>query len=654
MMEVKHMTQKLFVVALAILFGLVPLLSEENKDESRSPQLKHEIVVTATRVDTPAKEVASSFTILSAEELEKTGKSMVIEVLEEVLGVSLIQNGGKGGSASVFLRGANSEHTLILVDGIEMNDPVNPSRSFDLAHFPLDNVERIEVLLGPQSTLYGSDAIGGIIHIITRKGEGKAKFSFASEAGSFGTLSIQAGMSGALQKAHYSLGISRLSTRGISAASSTYLGNEERDGYRNFSLSGRVGYQMKENIEMDFIIRSIDAKTDIDNFGGAYGDDPNHVQEYTSLFVKGQIRALTFSNRWEQKWGFGLTRSDRRHRNPEDTAHPSESEDGRFESTLLKLDLQNNFFLHETNTLTFGIEYEQEQGESEYLFASSWGSSSSQFPRRKASTIGFYLQDQVRLSGRFFASGGIRADIHNESGQALTFRLAPAYIIPKTGTKLKATYGTGFKSPSLYQLYAPRTAWGAVGNPTLKAEECAGWDAGIEQPLFQDRLLVSAVFFSNTYRNLISFDFQHGYVNIGRAFSRGVELSLEAKPWTGFLLRTSFTLSEAKDRDNETPLLRRPGKKLVATLSYAFAEGWEAGLSYLYVGERDDIDFSTWPSSQVTLPGYSLLNAFLSCSLSSGIQLIARLDNIFDEQYETVLGYGTPGFSVYGGIRISF
>ena len=648
------MARRLFFLSLALAFSTSILLAELDQEKEPPSPLEHEIVVTATRIETPAKEVAGSFTILSSSDLVALKKSTVLEVLREVPGLAIAQNGGDGGAASVFIRGANSEQTLVLMDGIELNDPINPSRSFDLAYLPLENIDRIEILRGPQSTLFGSDGIGGVVHIITKRGQGKPKISLNSSIGTLSTVQGQAGLSASNGQFHYSLGTSYFGTQGISAASTSYAGNEEADGTKTISFSGRLGYSPTENIDLDLVLRSLSASTDIDNFGGPYGDDPNNIQEYRSFFIKGQLRTLALQNRWEQRLAIAFIRSRRTLDNREDPAHPTESESGLYKGRLTKVDWQNNFFLHPQNTLTAGAEIEKEEGESEYFYSGLWGSGASLFPRQYAQTIGVYLQDQMRVSGRLFLTLGARLDFHSQAGQAFTYRLAPAYLIERTGTKIKATYSTGFKSPSLFQLYAPGSYWGPVGNPSLEPERSSSWDVGVEQVFGGSKWLVGATYFHNSYKDLISFNTLEGYVNIGRAMSRGVELFLEARPHQAIFLKVSYTNLEAVDLEDGSPLLRRPEETLAAGLTWRPAKKWEFTISFLHIGERVDLDFSTWPSQPVTLPAYDLLNGTAAFILNNEVEFFVRFDNLLDEWYEMVRGYGTCGFRTSFGARFSF
>lgn len=643
-----------FVLALAILPFNVYSQEEQEKEKVSTSSIQHEIVVTATRLETPAREIASSVTVLTREKLEQSKKATVIEALQEVLGVSIIQNGPPGAAASVFIRGANSEHTLILMDGVELNDPISPSRSFDLAHLTLDNVERIEILRGPQSTLYGSDALGGVVNIITKKGQGKPKFSLSSVAGSYGTIISSAGINGSTERMQYSFGTSYFRSDGFSAASTNYEGNEEKDGYRNLTIWGRLGFRLSDNLDVDLILRTLNTQIDIDNAGGAQGDDPNNVQDYNALFIKAEIRNLMLNNRWELKLGLSLVDYDRQHENPTDEAHLLDSDNGFFKSKLFKIDWQNNFFLHETNTFTLGIDYQREQGESEYNSDGIWGPFSSIFPSRRAHVTGFYLQDQIRLANQFFATVGLRLDDHSQFGSALTYRFAPAFFIEATQTKFRATYGTAFKSPSLYQLYAPGTLLGPIGNAELNPEKSIGWDIGVEQQLLGGKVLLAVTYFYNDYKDLINFDFLQGYMNIGKAESKGTEILIQARPFDDMSFNATYTRTEAKDKDTGADLLRRPKQEFSASLNYNFQKKANINLTFIRIGEQDDMDFSTWPSTRLTLPSYSLLNAAVSFNFTSNFQIFFRMDNIFNEEYEMVKGYGTPGFSVYGGVNLTF
>lgn len=654
-MENLKMIKKLIFISFAIITLSLNVFPQERveKKEQVVP-IHHEIVVTATRIETPTKEIASSVTVITSQDLRRMKKNTVLEALQDVLGVTVIQNGPSGGAAYAFLRGANSEHTLVMIDGVELNDPIAPTRSYDLAHFSLDNVSRIEVLRGPQSTLYGSDAIGGVINIITKKGQGKPSRTLNGYSGSYGTYSGSAGISGSTKKINYSLEASYFQSKGLSAASSSYEGNEEKDGYQNLTLAGRFLFSPADNLDFDFSFRKIRSKSDVDNFAGAYGDDPNHTQKYDGLFLRGGIRTLFLKNRWEQLLNISLVDHNRKHQNPIDESHPFDSEEAEYKSQLLKIDWQNNIFIHENNTMTFGFNFQQEQGESEYLSDGFWGPFSSIFPLQKARTTSLYIQNQARIANKFFATMGARIDDHSQFGTSLTYRLAPAFLIEKTGTKIKTTLGTGFKSPSLYQLYAPGTFFGPIGNEYLKPEKSIGWDVGIEQQLLKGKILLGATYFYIDYNNLIDFDFTLGYINVVSARSKGLELLFRTQFTKDILLSTNYTRTLAKDLKSGDSLLRRPKDKFSASLGWKFIEKFHTNLSFTYVGKREDIAFVDWSLSRVAMSSYVLLNAVISYDMAPNAQVFLRFDNILDEAYELVKGFGTPGFSAFGGLKLQF
>ncbi len=642
--------KKALLAGLAIVFftGVGDSTEKQDKNEKDDTgKLQYSITVTANRIKTSVKEVAPSVTIITREEMEAAGKTSVLEALQDVIGITLIQNGPPGAESSIFIRGANSNHTKVMLDGMDINDPMTPSRSTDISHMLIESIDRIEIIRGPQSTLYGSDAMAGVINIITRRGAGKPRLQIHTQGGSYQTLSSRVEFSGSSQKISYSLGTSFFRTKGYSASSSQYPGNTEADGHKNLSLSGKIGLQLSNSFDLHFMARHINSSTDIDNFGGPYGDDPNNRQNYRALVLSTQARALLFKNRWEQKINLSAVDYSREYTNPTDSIHPLSSDHSTYKSRMWKLDWQHNLFLSEAHTLTFGIESLQEHGESEFYSDNPWGPYSTLFPRETTHNTGVYFQDQVKMAGRFFATIGIRYDRHSQTDPAMTFRLAPAYLIPQTGTKLKATLGTGFKAPSLFQLYDS-----LFGNQDLKPEKSTGWDCGIEQYLFNDKMILSATYFSNHFRNLIDWSYS-GYFNLGKAHSKGIELSLSMRPAESIRLHINYTRLNAREKDNEEPLIRRPKDKFFARCHCTLSNKATFTITMTYVGKREDqyyVDFST---TRVRLPGYFLLSATSSLNVGSHSQLYLHLDNILNQEYEVIKGYGTSGFSIYGGIKIT-
>ena len=263
-----------------------------------------------------------------------------------------------------------------------------------------------------------------------------------------------------------------------------------------------------ENLNIDFLLRYINAKSELDTwvFGVGVVDDPNYFQKSEQVLLKTQAELSLFDKSWNQKLGLAVNDHDRYYKNPKDPEHPFDFERGSYYGELMKLDWQHHLKLHKTNFLTFGFEFEREEGKSRYYSESIWGHDKSVFTKKTANIKGYYVQDEVKLLDRLFGTIGIRIDDHSRFGTETTYRIAPAYLIKETDTKIRGTIGTGFKAPSLYQLFAPATLWGPIGNKNLKPEKSKGWDVGVEQSLFGGKVVLGATVFRNDFKDLIQFE----------------------------------------------------------------------------------------------------------------------------------------------------
>ena len=650
--------------ALAILLALAaalatgrPAMAQEATEPAKDAETKKKdeeaerIVVTATRLETPYEQVASSTTVITRQEIEQSGKHVVADLLRVVPAVDVVQQGGAGSITSVFIRGAESKHTLVLMDGVEMNDPISPTRAFDWAHLTTDNIERIEIIRGPQSTLYGSDAIGGVINIITRKGQGKPTFGFSTEAGSRHSFTESAWVSGSSGGFNYALDLSRFDTHGISAAGKKY-GNREKDGYENTSFATRLGFNVCENFDVDVILRCTDAEMDLDNFGGRGGDDPNYTSRSKQRFLRTQGRLTLFDGLWEQKFGMSFSDIDRSTRNDPDAAHPGELERSSYEGQILHFDWQHNLYLHETNTLTLGLETEEETGKSRYHSEHPiWGPYTSTVPTQSVRTNSAYIQDQISLWDRFFTTIGARVDDHSVFGSQTTYRIASAYLVRETGTRIKGSYGTGFKVPSLFELYSM-----PYGNLGLLPEKSRGWDAGVEQELLSGALTLGLTYFRNDVTNLILYDYATWKYYNTNLEAKGVEATATVRPTRRLAIKASYTYTDSEDKVTGLEFIRRPKNKAGLDVNYQLTDKANANLSVAYVGPRKDVFFdnATGMSSRVTLDSYVLVNLAVSYDVTKGLTVFGRLENVLDQRYEEVKGYGTPGFGAFAGLRATF
>jgi len=629
----------------AVIVACFSAVQAEDRKEVKDSNVVEKVVVTADRTETPLDRTGSSVTVITREELERTGKPLVADALRGVPGLDVVRTGGVGGSASVFLRGANSEHTLVLVDGVEMNDPIAPARGFDFADLAVNNIERIEILRGPASTLYGSDALGGVIQIITRKGAGKPAGELSLEGGSFSTFRETAAVRGGSGRLGYSIGLSRLDTGGISAADERD-GNREKDGFGSGSASARLHFQATKAVDLGLVLRITDSEADLDNFGGAFGDDVNHRSDSRRLATRVQAGRASNDGRWKQRLAVSYTDYDRSFDNPVDVDHPIDESFSSFESSLLKFDRQSDLKLNDRHKLVFGVETEEEKGSSTFASDGAFGPFSSVFAEETSRTTGWYLQDQVRAGDRWNASLGARVDDHDRFGTKTTYRGAFSWKLPSEGTRLKGSYGTGFKAPSLFQLFS------SFGNLDLAPEESTGWDVGVEQTVPFGNARVSLTGFRNDFENLIDFDFgTFTYRNIAEAKTRGLELEAAVAATESIDLSAGATWTSTEDRSDGSRLLRRPAVKYFARAHLQPSKALGLNLHVTRVGARDDFDFVT--SSRVSLDAYTLVDLSAEYRLSSGVRLFVRLENLLDESYQDGLGYGSPGLGGSAGVEFS-
>ena len=610
------------LLCIAIGFGF---MGQSFAAEKEAMELE-EVVVTATKVPTSEREIGSSVTVITEEEIKAKGHATVQEVLKGTLGLDVISNGGPGAQTSVFLRGANSYHTLILIDGMEVGDPSLVQRRFNLANLTVDNIERIEVVRGPQSVLYGADAMGGVINIITKRGEKEPYLYLGAEGGSYATARQFAGVGAANEWADFSLAFSHVRTEGFSSADADLPGNTEDDAWENFTVSSRLGITPSDWLDMGVSFRLHDGRTELDSGGGSNQDLEDYHENKQEVFVRPYIKVTAFDGLWEQILAYGFTNHDRAYRD-------DPWGDSDYVGTKHEISWQHNLHFHKTNTLTVGFEHEQEAMESTY------------FDHESTYTYSLFAQDQIKLFDISYTTLGIRWDHHEEFGDHTTFRVTQAFVFDKIGTTIRGSVGSGFRAPSLYELYS------MFGDTNLDPEESIGWDVGVEQSLFDDLITLGATYFHNEFDDLIDFNMATWvYEQVEHAETWGIESFIEVVPFKGLSARVTYTYTHTDDAEGK-PLLRRPYNKGGLNVCYTFLdERGVANLDVLIVGERDD----SVSGERVELDEYVVVNLGASFKVHKYVELFARIENLFDQDYEEAFGYGTAGISAYGGVKLTF
>jgi vitamin B12 transporter len=598
-----------------------------------------ETVVTATRTETPASHIGSSVTVISAEELKINQYEWVSEALRQVPGVDVVRNGGFGGVTSVFIRGANSNHTLALVDGIEIEDPSTINAVVDFADIPPDNVDRIEVLRGPASSLYGSDPIGGVVNIITREGSGPPRFSFIGEGGTYQTVNGLISASGGSKWVNYSLSASSIRSDGINTSPL------QTRPYLRSNLTAKLSTAFLDNWKVSLVTRYLNSRTNIDDIqNGQAMYDPNYISRVEQVLMRPELRGSLFDGFWKQTLGFSWNHTARSVDNLPDIVNPSSST-GRFLGIKSKLDWQHELRLFSGNDALVLGEIKEDIAQTSSSFSGGGFTFSNTFPRTSVCTYAITVEDRQQLFNSLYLTASGRWDHHDLFGDVLTQTVAVAYEIAPTGTRLHATEGTGFKAPSILQLYDPQ-----YGNPDLQPERSASFDVGFDQSFFQGAFSVGATFFGTQIKHLIGFDPRTFVsININSAHISGVE-SYARFSQGGFQARVDYTWQKPIDQSNGSYLLRRPRNKVAAEVRESIA-GFVLGGRLTYVGARDDIDFTTFPATQVSLDPYALLAFTAQYQLTRQVSLFGRVENALNEHYEEVRTFPVPARTIFLGAR---
>lgn len=610
-----------------------------------------DVVISANRTETPYYTIASSVSVITAEEISRKNYYSIVDLLREIPGLSIVQQGGPGKLSNVFMRGANSNHTLVLLDGIEMNDPSSPNNAFDFSSLSIYDIDRIEIVRGPQSTLYGSDAIAGVVNIYSKTGKSSRHYNLQTEGGSNNFFRAGLSTSGQLGLVDYFFAFNRLAGDGISASNSKY-GNSEKDGFTINNFTTGIGFNLHESGKIDLLYKFNKHNSDLDQ-SEKLGDDPNFNYRTEEQILKIGYSLNSFNEKWEKQFSASVIRRYSNAFDGFDHLHPLQYSDSYNRSERIKLGWQNNFRFLENHLISIGIEAEKEKANTSYISESIWGPYSSIFPEKSVTTTGIYFQDQVNLFNTLFASIGLRIDKHQRFGNETTYRFAPAYYIEEIGMKLKFTYGTGFKAPSLYYLYDPM-----FGNPDLKPEKSRGLDLGFEKYFNNDRIVVGITYFDLLIDNLFGFDSNFRTINIARASSKGFEFNFELRNSGDFSAAANYTFTETRDlfegsQDFNKQLLRRPKHQLSVNLNYRLNEKFNLNSTFRYSGQRDDKDFSGFLSRRITMPDYFLVNLAASYRITDFLIITGKLENLLDKEYEEVLYYGTPGRTFYLGLNFN-
>jgi vitamin B12 transporter len=608
---------------LLLLAGALPAAAAFAQAGPASERLET-YVVTATRTPAALTTTGTAVDTLSAAELARMQLNQLGAALAGLPGAPTAASGAPGGVTSLFLRGANSNQTLFLVDGIRFNDP-NTDYQATLGGVCLGACDNLEVSHGPQSTLYGGEAIGGVIAIRGQPGMGPMRGSLAVEAGSFGT---------------------------IQGAASTQAG----DGQGGYTFSIMGGHTDNERANNAFdstsyalrLDRKLSAKVAVGatwrGFVGTYGspgpaigwgaDDPDNEERESNQL------ATVFAE-FTPAPGFGskavLGGQDRRYVSFDGTA------DTVIKNRRAVLDWQATWTANERHRVTGGV-----TAELNHTRNTGFGNIN-----RRQQLLAVFLQDEWTPVERVYLTAGLRSDDHDTYGRATTGRATAAWLSPDSRWKLRASYGTAFRSPGFLDLYGQSPFY--VGNPDLRAEKARGWDAGVDYFLADKQGVFSATWFDTRISNLITFDFgvfPSTVRNVGRARTRGLEISGKFTLPGAVEMRLAGAWLEADDLTAGTRLLRRPRGSGSLDVWRDFGGGFSAGTGLVVVNDRMDAHAATFAT--VRGEDYVVMRLYGAWQATPSLAVKARVENLLDEKYEQVHGYPQTGVGAYAGVEWKF
>lgn len=591
-------------------------------DDFDASDTHEDIVVYGTRLDQTLTESGTSITVITAEEIEALGVDFVADAIALAPGVTVNQNGHYGGVSTVRIRGASSEHTLVLIDGVATNDPSSPGGGYNFASLDPSNIERIEVLKGPQSTLWGTDAIGGVVNIITRRPTESLAGRVFAEGGSFGTVRAGAEVSGAGSGVDYRLAWTRHDSDGISKADAIN-GNPEKDAYGADSVNARVGFALPGEATIESSVLWSDAEAEIDSFSiGAQGSvaDGDELSRTKELVADVKLRFSAFGGKLDNLLLTGYSDIDRESLVAGAAAFSSSGERRvyRYQGTL---------DINAAQRLAFGAERESlESGDGE-------------------TTIdGLFALYEISPTEILTVSAGLRRDDHEGFGAETTGRLAAA-VNPSDQLTLHASFGQAFKAPTLFQ--TTFFCCGATSaNPDLRPELSAAWDAGITWRTRDGRAEFGVTVFEQEYEDLITFSFEDGgYDNLAEASSSGVEVSASMVLTDWLTASLGYSLIDTDDGTGQ-PLARVPEHSGNVRLGIKPTDRLSGSVLVRYNGEELEGAGTNAEWVRVDLAG--------RYRLGDAVQVFARVENVFDEHYQQVIGYGTPGRAAWIGAELGF
>lgn len=603
-------------------------------------QESDELVVRATKSGTSLRQAGSSVTVLDGADLELQGFRFISDALDTVPGLHVIRNGGAGQFAAVFMRGEESYRTLVLLDGLEISDTSAPQNLANFANVLVTDIDRIEIIRGPQALLYGADAIGGVIRIDTRRGTQGLQATGTVEYGSFDTKSISASLKAGGAGRDINVTVRRYATDGFSAKEGD-ITLDDADGTENLSLMVQGGADITPGIRFDGVFRFVDAESEFDGFRF----DPDRLLLIQEIGARANVEFTNLNGRLANSIAvsrFSVKKDDL------DGGLPTQSFFGdpisRFDGQRTKVEYVGVFKAAASHRFLWGGDYEEEKAQTDTLNDSSHN-------------YGFYAEWLADWNDQFYLTAGARFDDHANFGGRVSYRATAAFLqnpAAENDIKIHASVGSGFRAPSLMEQARNVT----FDLPPVSEEFSRGWDIGFEQTLFDGRATLGATFFRQTIKDEIRFDnvgFTGYFQADGTSLSQGVESSISVELVRGLTISGAYTFTDSTvnspDFENGLPRVRRPKHAGNVHIDYSF---WQdraninANIRMAADAEDGFLNFRT------PLDDYTVVDLAASVQLNDHMQVFGRVDNVFNEQYQVTTGFQTSDIAGYAGIKGGF
>lgn len=611
------MSYKLALLSAVSLSLSLPALAQVQSDEEATTTLDT-VIVEGSRLNQTQTEIGSSVSIITADDIDELGFDFALDAIASAPGVTVNQNGSFGGLSTVSIRGAATAQTLVLIDGIPVNDTSTVGGGFDFSRLDTENIERIEVLKGPQSTLWGSDAIGGVVSIITKDAEPGLGGSAFLEAGSFNTFRGGASIGNATDAGDFRLAITGNSSDGISKADENN-GNDEDDPYESVTVSAKGGLNLGQaRLAADVLWSDADSEFDSFVFGNqgnvGDGDQLNQTEEFSGNV---SLTAPLLDGRLENLLVAGYSEIDR-----QNFTNGAPSFSGEGDRTLLRY--QGTLNINDANTFAFGAEREETTTQDQ-----------------DTSINALFALYELQATDKLTLTGGLRVDDHSSFGTETTGRIAAAFN-PTPQLTLRASWGQGLKAPTLLQLSGGGFT---LPNPNLQPETSEAFDAGIEWRAANGSADASLTVFDAKIRDQISFA-STGYFNESKVDSTGLELTgrVDLTDWASVSGNYAYIDST---RTDGSPTFRVPEHSGEVRLSIDPDSPYSGAVLVRYNGEEPNTDGTT-------LDSWTRVDVTGAYDVSERVEVFGRIENLFDEEYQTILGYGTPDLSGSIGIRLRY